>query len=141
MEDEAAEAERQKEEKRTAIRERVRKHRAAKNSPPTMPRASPMSNRERVRKHRLKKLHERQASSSIQNQDAVGSDDIWARKTPSAERTRKYRQHLRERSRYIKEIPLGKSERNRRYYPKVQQAKLHTQIAEASGIQVRGFAK
>jgi len=141
MEDEAAEAEWQKKEKRTAIRERVRKHRAAKNSPPTMPRAPPMSNRERVRKHRLKKLQERQASSSIQNQDAVGSDDIWARKTPSAERIRKYPQHLRERSRYIKEIPLGKSERNRRYYAKVQQAKLHTQIAEASGIQVRGFAK
>ena len=47
MDDRAAEAERQKELKRTAIRERVRTHRAAQNIHPIGPRPPRKSSQER----------------------------------------------------------------------------------------------
>ena len=46
MDEEAAEAEQRKKLKRAAILERVRKHRAANKSPPTVPRPPPMSSQE-----------------------------------------------------------------------------------------------
>jgi len=134
MDEEAAEAEQRKKLKRAAILERVRKHRAANKSPPTVPQPPPMSSQERVRKCRLKKLQQPQALSAIHIEDAVASDSILARNSTSAERTRRYRQRLRDRSQYVKETPLTKSERNRRCYAKAQQIKLQGQIAEASSV-------
>jgi len=141
MNEEAAGAEQREKLKWAAIQERVRKHRAANKSPPTVPRPPPKSSQERVHQCRLKKLHQPQALSAIHIKDAVASDSILARNSTSAERTRRYRQRLRDQTQYVKETPLTKSERNSRCYAKAQQIKLQGQIAEASSVQVRDYGE
>jgi len=141
MDEEAAEAEKRKKLKWAAIRERVRKHRAANKSPPTVPQPPPMSSQERVCQCCLKKLPQPQALSAIHIEDAVASTSRLARNSTSAERTRQYRQRLRDRRQYGKETPLTKRERNRRCDAMGQPIGLEGQIAEASSVQIRGYGE
>ena len=85
MDDRAAEAERQKELKHTAIRKQVQKHRAAQNIHPTAPQLPPKSSQERSCQRRLRKQQQRQSISRNQSNQIVASPERLATHSRSIE--------------------------------------------------------
>jgi len=132
MEIQEIEAEQQRERRRAATRERVRKHRAANSLNLGTLRQEPQSGKERSRKSRLRKKQLRQAvPPNVENQNSPGGTVNVQSTTTSIQRTRRYRQRQRERSHYQKPAPLSQAERNCRCYAKRQQISLPGQITEA----------
>jgi len=130
MENRSKEAERQTELKCGATRERVPKHRATHNVQPTASRQPPKLTQERPHQSCLRKKQLRIAISANQSNEIVLDRAALATHATSMERTRQYRQRLRQWSCYLKPMPLSQSECNRKCYAKQQQCRLRSQGAE-----------
>jgi len=127
MDNRTTEAEGQMELKRAATRERVRKHRATHNVQPATSRPPSGSSQERSRQSRLKKKQLCIAISANQSNEIELDRAALATQATSMECTRQYRQRFRQRSRYLKPMPLSQSERNHKCYAKKQQCRLQSQ--------------
>lgn len=130
MESTMNESELQKQQKRAATRERVRKFRALQKSNSKIQKRSPMTGQERTQRWRSKKIQQSKATASDLPQSEIPDDHIreeqFAKGYSSRERMQRYRARLREQSGYTKAIPLSTNERCRRWYSKKKQLQIRT---------------
>ena len=129
MEEDGTNSELEKERKRTATRERVRKYRAAHAGPQRIARQPPMSGKERVQKYRLKKQQEAASANAVATLAEIPCPNSRS-SHPSAIRTQRYRARLRQYYHYVKPLPLTQKERDRHSYAKKKQQQLEQQIME-----------
>ena len=128
MERDSRGADLEKEKKRAATRERIRKCRAKRSETSARINQPPMSTKERVQKYRLRKQQQyTSVQPSLPSLNPTQAPII--RSYPSAERTRRYHQRLRESRSPIKRAPLSKQQRNACWLAKKKQYELQNQQA------------
>jgi len=121
MESETAEAILQREKKKAAIRERVRKFREKNNPKIHGPSPAPIPGKERIRQYRIRK---QQQAIETSVEPPIVSPSPRVQVTKSWERMRKYRQNVRRNSGYQRKISLSGKERSRRWYAQKRQTHL-----------------